>query len=331
MIIQNLHKKQYAKQTQRIKVVLSLFFVLCSLFTYSQDSIQLKSSIQEEKNIKFQQFFFKALSEKAKNEWQKAIEALDECNTILPNNKAVLFELSKNYLRLNRNFEAIEYANKALELDTNNVWILEHIVSIQKRMNSFSDAIKTQEKIATLFPKKKRALVYLHLQNRDLPKAKQVLVELDEAKLLNARLKRILEKLNSPPRKNILKESTTPITKNTEGKTDLKTQFTKDKSYTTLQNLLSQLYKNKDAELLSFSEQGLALFPAQPFVYLMNGRALLDNSKYKKAIASLQNGIDFVIDNSRMESDFYKELIKAYKKLGDQKNINKFQKKLKAL
>lgn len=330
MIIQNLHKERFNKKPQRIKAFLSLFFVLCSVFIYAQDSIQLKSSLEEEKNIKFQQFFFKALSEKAKNESQKAIEALDECNVLVPNNKAVLFELSKNYFRLNRNFEAIEYANKALQHDVNNIWILEHIVAIHKRMNSFSDAIQIQEKIATLFPKKKRALVYLHLQNRDISKAKQILTELDEAKLLNARLERIREKLNDSARREPPKKLTAPLAKNTPN-SKLKEQFAKDKSYATLQSLLMQLFNEKDPDLLPFSNQGLALFPAQPYVYLMNGRALINIGDYKKAVSSLQNGIDFVIDNPTMESDFYKELIKAFKKLGDQKNINKFQKKLNAL
>ncbi|CAL2108871.1 TPR_REGION domain-containing protein [Tenacibaculum sp. 190130A14a] len=310
---------------------MSLFFVFCSIVIYAQDSIQIKSSVGEEKNIKFQQFFFKALSEKAKKEPQKAIEALDECNVLIPNNKAVLFELSKNYFSLNRTFEALEYANLALQQEIDNLWILEHIVAIHKRMNSFPEAIEIQEKIASLFPKKKRALVYLHLQNRDLPKAKQVLNELDEAKLLNARLRRIQEKLNdNSERETSTSKSNTSIAGNTSN-VNLKTQFAKEKSFAILQSLLLQLYKNNDTDLLSFSEQGLALFPAQPLVYLMNGRALIINNQHKKAISSLQNGIDFVIDNPTMESDFYKELIKAYKKLGDQKNINKFQKKLKAL
>lgn len=330
MIIQSLHKKENIQSTEkRKKIFLLSFFFLCFSVLNAQDSIPIKPSVSEEKNTQFQEFFFKALSEKAKNDPQKAIEALDECNLLLPNNKAVLFELSKNYFKLNRNFEALEYVKKALLQEPNNLWLLEHLVDIHKRTRSFTDAIETQQQIATLHPKKKRALVYLYLQNKDVPKAKQILAELEDAKLLNNRLRSIRDKLNDTSKDSLDKKNTLP--ENNTTNTDLKTQFSKDRSFTVLHKLLLELYQNNAEELLAFSEEGLTLFPAQPLVYLMNGRALLNNHQYKKAITSLQNGIDFVIDNPRMESDFYKELIKAYEKLGDKKNVSKFQKKLNAL
>ena len=50
--------------------------------------------------------------------------------------------------------------------------------------------------------------------------------------------------------------------------------------------------------------------------------------KHKKALSSLQNGIDFVIDDVLMEKKFYAEILNAYKGLGDAKNITKYQNKL---
>ena len=97
-----------------------LLVVLCFLgsvpFALSQDSIPPLEDALESKNLKFQEYFFKALSEKAIQNYQKAISNLEMCYELLPNEPIVYFELSKNYLLLQRNTEALEFINKALNL-----------------------------------------------------------------------------------------------------------------------------------------------------------------------------------------------------------------------
>ena len=117
------------------RIVLSVFLGLLfnPFCSYSQDSIPKAKEIAEENNIKFQEYFFKSLSEKSIKNYQLAIENLEECNTISPNNKTIYFELSKNYLLLNKTSEATQYINKALLLEPTNTWILLHLVAIQKK------------------------------------------------------------------------------------------------------------------------------------------------------------------------------------------------------
>ena len=81
--------------------------------------------------------------------------------------------------------------------------------------------------------------------------------------------------------------------------------------------------KEDPALLLSYSNKGLELFPAQAFVYLMNAKALNSQRKYNEAIDKLQNGIDFVIDDTSLEADFYNELAVGYDGLGKKKRGNK--------
>ena len=59
-------------------------------------------NMEEEQDLKFQTYFFEALKQKAINNYGKAIENLEHCNAIKVNNKAVEFELSKNYLLLKK-------------------------------------------------------------------------------------------------------------------------------------------------------------------------------------------------------------------------------------
>lgn len=302
-------------------MVLSFFLIFYAFICYSQDSIPAVIAINEKNNIDFQENFFKALSQKAVFNHKKAIEYLNNCNEITPNDTAVLFELSKNYLKLGRNIEALEYIDLSLNIEEDNLWMLEHKVTILRRIADFKQAITVQKQLAKKYPKKKRVLVYLHLQNRDVASAKRVLSELKNAKLLDSRLLRIEKRLNNRTINKVKKAPKKIVN------ADLRVIFEKEKTFVNLKPLLNKLHMNTHADLLKYSEQGLTLFPAQPFVYLMNGKALNNNHQYKKALQSLQNGIDFVIDNAKIEAQFYFEMAKAYQNLNDTKKASFFKNK----
>ncbi len=326
----NIIKKEYKKLKLGDRPLKRLFFLggFVAVFLYfvqsinAQDTIVPQQDPTEKINFDFQEHFFKALTEKAINNYQNAIENLEECDRLKPNNKAVLFELSKNYLALKKLAEAIDFGEKALTLDTENHWILKHLVKTYKKNYNFKKAIYYQEKIVEKYPKEKQALVYLHLQNNDVNASKKVLNELANAKMLNFRLRKIKRSLEKRQT-----AKTTQITTNS----DPKKLFEKKKAFKYLKPLLVYLDHKNDVDLLKYSEQGLSLFPAQPFVYLMNGVALNKQKLYKKALVSLQNGIDFVVDDAKTTKKFYNELLKSYQGLGDKKEIKKYKNKLKSL
>lgn len=95
--------------------------------------------------------------------------------------------------------------------------------------------------------------------------------------------------------------------------------------------LLLQIDLNQEEKAVAKSQQVLELFPAQPILYLINGVAHNKLNQAKKAISSLETGLDYVIDDPKMEADFYTQLSVAYKL---NKNITKsetFAKKAAAL
>ena len=79
------------------------------------------------------------------------------------------------------------------------------------------------------------------------------------------------------------------------------------------------------------SEHALELYPAQPILYLVNAVANNSAGEYKKAIDSLEIGLDFLIDNPNMEADFYSELSLAHKALNNISKSESFAKKAQAL
>ena len=298
----------------------SLLFFLISQKSYTQDSLSVAIDFTEEKELKFQQFLFTALSQKSIGNYQKAIENLESCNQILPNNTAVFFEFSKNYLYLNNTLLAKEYINRAIIQDSKNIWMQKHLVKVFEKENNFFEAIKIQQKIIVLNPKENKNLVLLYLKNRDYIKALSFIKTLEEDNLLTSDLKRIKDRLE----KNNYSE-----TQKVKVSKDIYKSFETEKTYTVLKQILLAT-KDKPRLLLKYSKEGIALFPAQPFVYLINGSTLNVNREFKKALEILQNGIDFVIEDA-MEALFYKEMALAYKGLNNKVEERRYMEKYKKL
>jgi tetratricopeptide (TPR) repeat protein len=298
----------------------SLFFLLNTLSAFGQDSIPLAADFTEEKELKFQEFFFNALSQKSIGNYQKAIENLESCNQILPNNTAVFFEFSKNYLYLNNTLLAKEYISRAIEQDRENSWMQRHLVEIFVKERNFSEAIKIQQKLIILEPKENEYLVKLYYQNSDYKEAASMLYTLEKKGFISSNLRGIKERLEKQKKTKVPQAVVLQ---------NIYLRFETDKTYAVLKQILEDA-KDKPALLIKYSEEGIALFPAQPFVYLINGSALNTKSAYKKALEILQNGFDFVIEDA-MEIAFYKEMVIAYKGLGNKVEEKKYLEKFKKL
>jgi tetratricopeptide (TPR) repeat protein len=86
------------------------------------------------------------------------------------------------------------------------------------------------------------------------------------------------------------------------------------------------------------SNIAMEVFPSFPEVYFYNGYANIQLANYKKAARSLQDGLEFVVDNKLMMIEFYKnmgeayfysgEYDKAYKAFEDVLKINSDQKEV---
>jgi len=95
--------------------------------------------------------------------------------------------------------------------------------------------------------------------------------------------------------------------------------------------LLLQLDLNLDEQASQKSEQAIELFPAQPIFYLINGVANNKLKHPKKAIQSLETGLDYIIEDPKMEIDFYTQLSLAYQLDNNITKSQTFAKKAEAL
>lgn len=79
------------------------------------------------------------------------------------------------------------------------------------------------------------------------------------------------------------------------------------------------------------SNQMLKKYPAQPLFYLINGIALNQLDKAKEAADILEMGLDFIIDDTNMEINFYNQLSSAYATLNNTVRSKTFSDKAKQL
>ncbi|MGB5323744.1 tetratricopeptide repeat protein [Lutimonas sp.] len=308
-------------------MILLVGAIICSFTAMGQeDVVSTEDMLVEQQHINFQTFFFEALQQKAIGNYDKAVYALEACNNIEKNNIAVLFELSKNYDLLIKYTEAEYYVLKGLENDPMNLYMLRHLKDIKTKQNDYPGAIKVQQKIISLEPEEEADLVILYIKSGEIESATKLLKKLDDLNKLPEGLQALKESL--------LQESDGPteelsepiIVDNPKRKVDLlKEEYTLNKDYTTLKMLLEQQWKTKQyLELLKHSEDGISLFPAQPFLYLMNGRALNSLRKNSEALSVMEEGLDYIIEDDQLKSAFYEEMSLSYKALGNNKMATEY-------
>ena len=95
--------------------------------------------------------------------------------------------------------------------------------------------------------------------------------------------------------------------------------------------LLLQLDLNNDDLVAKRSESAIELFPAQPIFYLINGVANNKLKQPKKAITSLETGLDYIVEDVKMEIDFYNQLSLAYQLDNNITKAQAFEKKAETL
>ena len=302
-------------------------FLIPSIIFAQEDLTSTEEYLEEQQEINFQTFFFEGLQQKAIGNFDKAIFALEACHNIEGKNVAVLFELSKNYALLHKYTEAEYYVLKGLELDPYNIYMLKKLKEIKEKKNDYKGAINIQKQIVQINPEKESDLVILFIKSGEIDLAIALLIKLDSLNRLPSSLKMLKESLTQPKSD---KNQNYQISENrTESKLDkLKETYSLKNDFNSLKLILETELKTKQyLDLLKDSEEAISLYPAQPYVYLMNGIALNSLRKYKNAIEKLEIGLEYIVEDHKIEAEFMDQLSLSYKGLGQNKIATSYYKK----
>jgi len=88
-----------------------------------------------------------------------------------------------------------------------------------------------------------------------------------------------------------------------------------------LWNSLFSIYisQNRVKDLNKYAEEAKSFFPNQSLVYFYSGYSFFMLNKYEQAANSLLNGLDYIVENDKLEKDFYLYLAEAF----HAQNLNK--------
>jgi len=281
----------------------------------------------EQKELNFQKFFFEALQQKAIGNFDKAITALENCQNINDDDKAVHFEFGKNYFELEKYFEAEMYIKKGLKHDSENFFMLTLLKEVYNRQSNFKDALDVQKMIIKQRPELQFDLVILFIKNKQEDNARQLIIELEKKGKLPASLipfkKSLIEgKVSSPSKNSVSKATDEPSIE------ALMANYKNNKSFAIMKQLLLKLETSKRfSDLEKYSNEAVELFPAQPLVYLIQARVLSQKKEYRNALQVLQIGFSYVIDDNLLEADFYEQISSNYKELNENENASKYYNK----
>lgn len=103
-------------------------------------------------------------------------------------------------------------------------------------------------------------------------------------------------------------------------------------NFNVLKNVLLLYLDSQQYNLaMQKSSEALVKYPSHPIFYLINGVAFNELSQPQKAAEMLESGLDWIVDDIKMESDFYIQLSNAYMKLNNTEKAKTFSDKAKKL
>ena len=99
-----------------------------------------------------------------------------------------------------------------------------------------------------------------------------------------------------------------------------------------LNYFLEVLQQKQDYQrLVVKATECIELFPTQPNYYFYTGLGYNQLKNYKKAKENLENGLDFVIEDLKLEANFYEQLVISCEFLKDLKAKQLYASKLKQI
>ncbi len=283
---------------------------------------------------KFQESFYESLKQKAIENYDKAILALEVCEKIQPENAVVLYELGKNHQYQKEYQKAFEYYDKASKFDSKNRWYLNGKYEAAYRMNDFQTAIETVGKLIESEKGYREDLVVLYIKTAQYQKA------LDLINVLNDEVgkseKRELFK------SQILRDSRFQGSEITNLQNLIKKNPTEESNYIELINLYNS--NNQDDKALEIAKKLEKAIPASDWAqvdlfrtYLKNGQNDLAISSLNKALASskidrkvkhklFNEFLIFVKNNPQYNSDLERAIgyLKDDKEVKVAKEVGKF-------
>ena len=280
----------------------------------------------EDYSDEFQEAFFSALQQKGIKNYDRAINYLQKCMQLQPDQSAVYHEMARVY-RLDRQFAlGFPYAAKAVRLEPDNYWYTDTYWYYQYRLGEgnisrLGEDLSFQNDVfwsnmARISLKRNRFDEAMDFFNKiKSPSAySNLLADLKEAKVKGDPLtKAVTQALQQP-------KSTTGTAQKAEEPENPVDLLKKNLRSLQQEGEFSRLYKE--------STEANENYPLQPDFYYYKGWALLKQGKAKEATVILEESLDYLLEEGQLSLFIYQALAEAYELLGEPQKLKYYQKKL---
>ena len=152
-----------------------MFFVPTALLAQAEpkDTLALAEN-------KFETSFYESLKQKGIENYDKAIESLEKCQSLQSENAVVYFELGKNYLALKKYKEAYENFEKVTKIEPTNRWAWVGMYDVCYETHDYNKAIPVVQKLTEFKTDYKEDLVSLYMNTQQFDKALDLINELNQ-------------------------------------------------------------------------------------------------------------------------------------------------------
>lgn len=127
----------------------------------------------------FETNFFDALKEKAIENYDKAIIALQKCLLKEPSNPEIHYQLGVNYLAQKKYIEAENAFQKAVDLEPKQRWYWNGLYDVHYQTKAYEKAIVIVEKLVAFDANMKEDLASLYMNTQQFDKARIVINEIE--------------------------------------------------------------------------------------------------------------------------------------------------------
>ena len=270
----------------------------------------------EEYSDAFQEKFFEAMKERGIENFDRAINILLECKQMQPEYVVLDHELAQAYLATGDVNNALEYALEAVNAEPENYWYANTLVFILMRRS-----IKVKQLEADI-----------PIDNVDLAR------NLAQSLFKNRNYEEALywvNYLNPTPQNQHLKSKIEDSIAKKENRTQPVVQEQQqiitesDPVAARIAELKSLIAKNAVEAVIDKAIEASESYPSQPYFYYAHGWALHQQGDHKRALRSLETGLDYLLDDDNLANSFYKTLASTHKALGNTSKANSYLSKVK--
>ena len=127
----------------------------------------------------FQNHYYESLKQKGIENYDKALDELNQCEKIQPNNAVVYFEKGKNYYFMKRYNEAFDQFKKVTEMDDKNRWAWAGMYDVCYDTKDYNRAIAIVQKLIEFKADYKEDLCSLYMLTKQYDKALDLINELN--------------------------------------------------------------------------------------------------------------------------------------------------------